>query len=250
MEYTVAAVQEALSVLMHVAHAPGLGVTEIARRSGNTKARAFRLLSTLEQAGFVQRGSSETDYVLGPMALVLGLAAQEQVSLARLGRRHLEELGRRFDENLQIRVRDGLASVTIAKWDSSQGVRVHSDVGARRALHAGASGKLLLAFAPAALQAQVLGGELERFTAATPTARARLERELERVRSQGHAVSRGEVLAGVVAAAVPVRDARAQVVAALGMSMPESRAPQDLSEIIATLTDSAQRLSRELGWPG
>ncbi|NRF70262.1 IclR family transcriptional regulator [Aquincola sp. S2] len=250
MEYTVAAVHEALSVLMHVAHAPGLGVTEIARRSGNTKARTFRLLTTLEQSGFVQRGPTDTDYVLGPIALVLGLAAQEQVSLARLGRRHLEALGQRFDENVQIRVRDGLVSVTVVKWDSSQGVRVHSDIGVRRALHAGASGKLLLAFAPEALQQQVLDGPLERFTPQTLSQRAKLAREIAQVREQGYAVSKGEVFGGVVAAAVPVLDARGEVIAALGMSIPEVRAPADLAPHVDALTRAAQGLSRELGWPG
>ncbi|MBI5719296.1 MAG: IclR family transcriptional regulator [Burkholderiales bacterium] len=250
MEYTVAAVHEALRVLMQVAHAPGLGVTEIARRSGNTKARAFRLLSTLEQAGFVQRGSAETDYVLGPMALALGLAAQEQVSLARMGRKHLEELGRRFNENVQIRVRDGLESVMVAKWDSSQGVRVHSAVGARRALHAGASGKLLLAFAPEALREQVLEGPMQRFTPATLSQRPRLAKDLARVRAEGYAVSRGEVLDGVFAVAVPVLDARGEVIASLSLSLPQTRAPQDPAEMIDALTNSAQALSRELGWPG
>lgn len=250
MEYTVSAVQEALSVLMHVANAPGLGVTELARRSGNTKARTFRLLSTLEQAGYVVRGPTTTDYVLGPMALVLGQAAQEQVSLARLGRRHLEELGRHFDENFQIRVRDGLESVSIAKWDSSQGVRVHSHVGARRALHAGASGKLLLAFAPEPLREQVLATVLDRYTPATPAQRLRLSKELAQIREQGHSISRGEVLDGVMALAVPVLDASGQVVASLSISLPETRAPKDLGEMLSALTRSAQALSRELGWPG
>jgi DNA-binding IclR family transcriptional regulator len=250
MEYTVAAVQEALSVLMQVAQVPGLGVTEIARRSGNTKARAFRLLSTLERSGFVRRGPTGTDYALGPMALVLGLAAQEQVSLARLGQKHLQSLGQQFDENVQIRVRDGHDSVAIAKWDSSQGVRVHSAVGARRALHAGASGKLLLSFAPDEVQRQVLEGALERFTPATRTQRTRLARELAQIRTQGYAVSRGEVLGGVLAVAVPVLDVASQVVASLSISMPESRAPTDLSELTAQLTQTAKALSRELGWPG
>lgn len=60
MEYTVAALREGLSVLMIIAHNPGLGVTEIGKRSGNTKARAFRMLATLEQASFIQRDTNAT----------------------------------------------------------------------------------------------------------------------------------------------------------------------------------------------
>jgi IclR family KDG regulon transcriptional repressor len=248
MGYTVDAVQEALHVLMHVAQCPGLGVTELAKRSGNTKARAFRLLSTLEQNGFVQRGPDETSYILGHMSLVLGMAAQEQVSLVRIAKRHLDELGARFNENFQIRVRDGLQSIVIAKWDSTRSVRVHSEIGSRRPLHAGATGKVLLAAAPEDVQSLVLGGPLERFTATTPSQRTKLTRELARVKAEGFGVSYGEVVPDVVALGVPVLDALGAVTAALGMSIPSSRAPEDLAPYVKALKDAARSVSQELGW--
>src|SRR5687767_2678019 len=128
MEYTVEAVQEALGVLMIVAHNPGLGVTEIAKRSGNTKARTFRFLTTLEQASFVRREKDATTYALGHISLVLGLAAQEQVSITRLAGRHLDELQQRFNETVAIVVRDGLQAVTIAHRPSTHDLRVHSQI--------------------------------------------------------------------------------------------------------------------------
>ena len=66
MSYTVDALQDALSVLKIVAHSPGLGVSEIARRSGYTKARTYRFLLTFEAAGFVQRQGDAATYTLGP----------------------------------------------------------------------------------------------------------------------------------------------------------------------------------------
>lgn len=54
-DYTISAVDEALALLLIVAQKPGLGVTELAKVSGNTKARAFRILFTLEQRNFVVR---------------------------------------------------------------------------------------------------------------------------------------------------------------------------------------------------
>lgn len=55
MDYTVAAVDEAVKLLLLVAQQPGLGLSEVARRSGTGKARAFRLLTTLEQRDLVRR---------------------------------------------------------------------------------------------------------------------------------------------------------------------------------------------------
>lgn len=248
MEYTVAAVHEALGVLMHVAHSPGLGVTELAKRSGNTKARAFRMLCTLEQDGFVQRGPTETQYMLGHMALVLGLAAQEQVSLARIANKYLAELGERFNENVQVRVRDGLESVTVAKWDSTRGVRVHSELGSRRPLYAGASSKVLLAYAPKEVQTQVLNGPLERFTEKTIARKTKLSSELARIQAEQCAVSLGEVAVDVVAVAAPIWDASGSVTASLGVSIPVSRMPSDFGIWIDSLKSAASRISQELGW--
>jgi len=248
MQYTVNAVQEALNVLMHVAKCPGLGVTELAKRSGNTKARAFRLLSTLEDNGFVRRDTDETSYVLGHMALVLGAAAQEQVSVARVARTYLDELGARFNENLLIRVRDGLESMLIAKWESTQGVRVHSEIGSRRPLHVGASGRVLLAFAPEDVQAAVLSGPLEGFTQHTWVQRTALSQELTRIRAEGYAVSHGEWVSDVLAVAVPVRDEKGGVTAVLYISVPASRAPADLTDYIHALKDAARGMSQQLGW--
>lgn len=248
MEYTVEAVREALGVLMIVAHNPGLGVTEIARRSGNTKARTFRFLVTLEQASFVQRDKDATTYSLGHIALVLGLAAQQQVSLTQLAERHLDALQAKFNETAGLLVRDDTESVTVAQKQCTHEVRVQGPIGRRRPLYAGASGKVLLAHAPAEVQARVLEGELHKFTAKTVTSKAKLRSELKKIAEQGYATSEGELAQDVVAVSAPVFDAGGQVLAAIGFSLPTSRAPQDLGRMIQAVRKSAAELSAELGW--
>jgi len=248
MEYTVAAVQEALAVLMIVAHNPGLGVTEIAKRSGNTKARTFRLLATLEKASFVSRDKDSTTYSLGHIALVLGFAAQEQVGITRLADKYLDSLQSRFNETASLIVRDAGESVCIAQKHSTHEVRVQAALGRRRPMHAGASSKVLLAFAPQEVQAQVLEGDLEKITPGTLTSKTKLKQELKRIGEQGYALSTGEVARDVVAIAAPVFDNTGTVQAAIGFSIPVSRAPQDMSKLINALRQSAAELSAELGW--
>ncbi|TJW71559.1 MAG: hypothetical protein E5X43_33080, partial [Mesorhizobium sp.] len=55
--YTVDSVDRAISLLQTVAGEADLGVSEIARRSGDSKARAFRLLQTLVRRGLLARSS-------------------------------------------------------------------------------------------------------------------------------------------------------------------------------------------------
>lgn len=248
-EYVVAAVDEALNLLGLIARAPDLGVTELAKRSGNTKARTFRLLATLEVRGLVHKHTEAATYRLGYQMLALGIAAQEQVSLVRVAQQAMRDLGEQCNENLHLRVRDGLESVAIARWESSHSVRVHTEIGSRTPLHAGASSKLLLAHAPAEVRDALFAAERERFTAQTLVSRPKLLQEVGRILEQGYATSFGERSVDAVAVAVPVRDVSGNVIAALGVSMPSSRAPENkIKTFVSQLQKAAGDISAKLGY--
>lgn len=248
-DYTVAAVDEALNILLLVAQHPGLGVTELSLKSGNTKARTFRLLFTLEQRGLLHRDGDTPVYHLGYKALHLGVAAQEQIDLVRVARSHLRDIGGACNENVQIRVRDGLDALCVARWESTHAVRVHGEVGNRRPLHAGASSKILLAYAPPEVRHTVLTGELARFTAATLTDPAALQTELDAIVARGYAVSSGETSGEAMAIAAPIRDSSNEVIAALSISGPASRITAgDPQTLIALILQRAADLSLALGY--
>lgn len=250
MDYTVASVDKALGLLFLVAQQPGLGVTELARRSGNTKARAFRLLDTLEHRGLVQRQADTATYSIGYKAIYLGTSAQEQISLVRLARDYLPGFGARCNENVLVLVRDGMETLCIARWESPHAVRVHTPLGNRKPLHIGASGKLLLAFAPTEVRETVLGGELRRLTANTFADRRSLVEELARIRERDYSASFGEADAGTVSVAAPIRDARGMVVGSLSTSGPASRITRKDVPFFADLVRAGARdLATELGYP-
>lgn len=248
MSYTVEALQDALGVLRVVAHSPGLGVSEIGRRSGFTKARTFRFLATFEAAGLVQRGKDGVSYNLGPAALVIGLAAQEQVSLTKLAEKHLDALVAKYNETAAVLVRDGLESVCVAQKNSTHEVRVQGTVGRRRPLHAGASGKVLLAFGPPDIEAKVMEGELAKLAPQTLTSKTKLKKELQRTREMGYGTSLSEGAVDVVAISAPVFGPAGLLLGSISMNMPSSRAPEDLSGMARSLCEAARQLSVDLGW--
>lgn len=249
MSYTVDAVSKAMELLFLVADEPGLGVSELARRSGNTKARAFRLLGTLEESGLVRRQQPLAAYELGHRVLFLGAAAREQISLARIATPLLEELGQKCNESVLVRIRDGLETVCVAWWEASHAIRVQNQFGNRRPLYVGASGKLLLAYAPDEIQDEVLSGKREQFTSNTITKRTQLEKELKKIREDGYSISAAEKLPDTVAVAAPVHDAQGVVVASLSMTAPSSRVSKsDLPKYIKLITAGARKFSAELGY--
>ena len=249
MSYTVDAVSKAIELLFLVAEQGGKGVTELAKLSGNTKARAFRLLTTLEESGLVRRQLPLATYSLGYRALIIGTAAQSQLSLIHVAKEILESIGRQCNESVLVRIRDGAETVCVAWWDASHALRVHSQLGDRRPLFVGASGKLLLAHAPSDIQEGILSGELEQFTPNTIVKRTELKREIKKILAEGYSSSFSEKAAETVAVAAPVRDASGAVIASLSMTAPSSRVPRDSLEKFATILKAgAERFSEQLGY--
>ena len=82
-QYRVDAVDAALGVLMLIAETPDLGLSELTRRSGQSKARVYRLLCSLEANGFVNCSTEKRSYRLGLAALAVGNAAARQIDIAR-----------------------------------------------------------------------------------------------------------------------------------------------------------------------
>ncbi len=249
MSYTVDAVSKAVELLFLVAEQGGKGVTELAKLSGNTKARAFRLLTTLEESGLVRRQLPLATYSLGYRALIIGTAAQSQLSLIHVAKDILESIGRACNESVLVRIRDGAETVCVAWWDAAHALRVHSQLGDRRPLFVGASGKLLLAHAPADIQEGILSGKLEQFTPNTIVKRTELKRAMKRILAEGYSASFSEMTTDTVAVAAPVRDATGAVIASLSMTAPSSRVPpENLAKYAAILMAGAQRFSSELGY--
>lgn len=248
-DYTIDAVEEALGLLLVVAKTPGLGVTELALRSGVTKARAFRMLYTLEKGGLLFRDGHTPTYSLGYNALYLGVAAEGQISLARLAKNYLREVGIACNENVQLRIRDGIESVCIARWESTHHVRVQTELGNRRPLYVGASGKILLAFAPGDIQDHVLNTERKPYTSATLVSRSSLKQSISKILRAGYAVSHGEMSVEAVAVAAPVFNANADVIAAISIAGPASRVgTQELGGMTGLVVKAAQELSLNLGY--
>lgn len=249
MTYIVEAVDEALGLLLLVSEQPSLGVSELARRAGLTKARAFRLLCTLEHRGLIAREPGSAHYKLGFNALVVGNAAREQIDLVKVAAPFMSELGAACQENVVLRVRDGSVSVCVARVESPLSVRVHTELGNRRSLHAGASGKLLLAFASPAFVEDFLRSELPAYSGATITDPGKLLEQLDVIRAAGYSVSVGERNPEAIAVAAPLFDGEGEVQASLSIASPASRTNADvLAHHIELVTAEAAALSRALGY--
>ncbi len=235
----------ALDVLAAVAAGrASAGVSEIAERTGLYKSSVHRLLATLERRGFVQRDARTDKYSIGLAVLELASAFSRDDDLTSLAYPEMERLRNEIDETVSLYVRDGTERVRVQKAESRQAVRRVVQIGQRAPLYLGASGKVLLAFAPPEVREKVLDSPRRE-----GIERSRLREQLADLARQGYASSVEEREPGSAAVAAPVFDGSGEVVAALAVSGPSGRFD---SEIIArygqAVIEAAQRISRRLAW--
>jgi len=248
--YFVEAVDRALNLLLTVSQEADLGVSEIARRSGDSKARAFRLLHTLEARGFLTRSDDGTGYRLGVAALALGSSAAKHFDIVQVSRPMLAELGARTRETVQLRVLDRHESICVAKWEPGRDIQVNAVIGRRRPLHVGSS-KVLLAYLDEAVRENYLRGPLERFTPNTIVDAKKLRQRTEQIRRAGFSISHGEVTEDLISFSAPVFNAQGRVAAALNVGAPASRVPEQRhTEMGEMVMDAARKISEAIGYRG
>lgn len=218
------AVDKALSLL--TAFGPrsyaGMGVSELARRSGLTKSTAFRLLGVLQRNGLVERVGSS--YRLGRMLHELGshVYAPANERLGALLTPFLAELYELTHETAHLAVLVGTEVLYVNKIFGHQRVHSPSRLGGRAPAYCTAVGKVLLAYDAEATEAAVHHG-LAPLTERTIVDPARFRTHLAQVRRDGIAFDHGEVQPGLTCVAAAVFGPDGRPAAALSMSGPVDR---------------------------
>lgn len=249
-DYSVAAVDRTLDLLEALSRLGPASLAALADSVGCTRTAAFRLLRTLQARGFTIQDEARGLWRLGARWNALSRAASEQGALAATAMPFLAALGKATGENVYLRIRDGMESETVAIYQTDSTIRMYSEVGKRSALHAGPS-RLLLAFAPEAVQTQLLAQRLNRFTPATRIDPTWIAADLQRIRTRGYLITSDEVNAGAVGISAAVRDATGSVIAVLHISTPSMRMrPPRPRAVLPQVMDAALRLSEALGAAG
>jgi IclR family KDG regulon transcriptional repressor len=249
-DYNIAAVDRTLDLLEAISRLGPASLAALAESAGCTRTAAFRLLRTLQARGFTIQDEARGLWRLGARWSALGRAASEQGALAATAMPFLCALGKATGENVYLRVRDGMESETVAIYQTDPAIRMYSEVGKRGPLHAG-SARILLAFAPEAVQTQLLAQRLNRYTPATRIDTTWIAADLQRIRTRGYLITSDEVVAGAVSIAAPIRDAANATIAVIYIGSPSMRMrPPRPRNLLPQVMDAAAKFSQALGAPG
>jgi DNA-binding IclR family transcriptional regulator len=218
-----------------------LTLTELAARAALPVPTAHRLVAELVDWGALSRTSAGA-YVVGRRLWDVGLLAPAQTGLRQIASPYLHDLYGATLATVHLAVREGSEVLYLDRLSGNASVPIVSDIGSRLPMHATGVGKVLLAHAPAGVQADVLG-HLTRITPYTIVAPGTLRRQLARVLKDDYATTVEEMSLGACSVGVPIR-AGGGVVASIGIVVPGLR--RDRGKLVTAMQVTARSIGRAL----
>ncbi len=219
----------AFAMLEAIVNAPGpMSLDELTSELKLPKPTVFRIVTMLKEADLLLRESAGKRYVAGPRLLSFGIDMWRSNTLRVQWHRALEDTVAECGECRNLTLLEGNQVLYIDRVETSHPLRLHLDPGTRVPLHCTASGKLFLSQMSPEDAKRTLGDEpYERFTSKTIVSFGKLQLDLEKVRKTGVGTHDSELFNDSVAIAVPVLGRKGEIVAAVAMHAPSSRASID-----------------------
>jgi len=225
-----------------------IGISTLARRLGVAKSTAHRLATTLVSENLLEQDRATGKYRLGIALFRLGTLVRRRMNVSEVARPHLFSLRETTNETVHLAILDGSDIMYVYFLESTQAIRMRSDLGLRKPAYCTAEGQAILAFSPPEVVAAVIRTGLQARTPNTITDADTLARALESVRARGCAVDDEESEVGVRCVAAPVRNDAGEVVAAVGVAGPVSRlSKRSLSAFMPHVVRTADAISARLG---
>lgn len=249
--YTVPGLERGLRILCEFSRRePVLSAPEIARRLGVPRSTVFRLLTTLENMGFVERTDDGRAHRLGLAVLRLGFEYLAAQGITELGRPILERMRDETGYAASLVVRDGRDIVYILRAAAHSPFASSVSVGTRLPAHATVLGHVLLFdLTLAQLRALYPEAALEGANPNTPTTTDALFDVAQQTRQRGHVLAEGFFEPHISTVAAPVFGDNGHVVAAIGLTIPGGRIPDDKrAALVAAVRGAATQLSTLLNY--
>ncbi|MQA95182.1 MAG: helix-turn-helix domain-containing protein [Streptosporangiales bacterium] len=227
---------------------PRLRAADIVQFTGMPTSTVARILRTLVGENLLQRHGAE--YSIGLRVTVWSAAAGAGSDLIATAAPLVARLRDRSGESGGLYIRQGEARVSVVQAESNKSIIFRGYVGQMMPLHAGAAGKVFLAYDPAALDAAIATG-LPPSTPKTVVDKTVLEEQLAEVRRRGWAFAEEEREEGLNSLSAPVFGADGGLVAAVAIGGPSFRLTKEAAERLSgVVTECATEISRGLLYGG
>lgn len=219
-----------------------LSLQELAERIQMPKTTAFRLVNTLERAGFLVRMGNQ-QYCLSMKLVRLGGLVRSTLSIREIARPIMLQVNEQTSETITLNAIVGVDRMVLEVVDTPAPLMSMARPGQHQPMLLGAASRILLAYMEPAELADVLQVNAK----APDFDRAAFDRELARFRRQGFALTRSQRVQGLTAIAVPIFDINDQVRHCLALTGPSIRVDPRDQELADIMIVAGRDVSSRLG---
>jgi len=220
-----------------------LALQEIADSIELPKSTAFRIVQSLEQAGYLVR-LEDQKYCLSFRFTRLAGVVKSTLGIREIARPIMAGLAEKTKETISIHTVSGRNRICIdAIATAPSPLRNVVQPGEQVPLGLGSASKVLMAFMPKSQVAPIVSAIARR----TKRTQAELLVEITRARERGYSVSHGERLLGVSAVSTPIKDANDEVHYCLSIGGPTVRMHTNEKEFVRQAVKAAASISLQFG---
>lgn len=248
--YQVPNLERALRIMEHLLNYPdGQGITDIVKGLGYPNNSVFRIMSTLHQNGYLYRDEGTKKFTLSRKLFSMSYGSISQKNLMECSMVIMRELVEELGETVVISILDHDEGLVLEQVPGTHPFRFVCDAGTRQALHCSASTKSIIAFLPVEEQNSIVSRmKFVKHTDHTITSAKLFHDELIEVKKVGYGLDNAEAIEGVYCAAAPIFNDQARPIAAITITGPANRVPQEKLPKIGLIVKSyADKISAKLG---
>jgi DNA-binding IclR family transcriptional regulator len=232
-----------------------LSLQEIGQRIKMPKTTAFRLVATLEQAGFLIRMDNQ-QYCLSLKLARLGGMVRSTLSVRDVARPVMLAVNQATSETVTLNTIVGNERMVLEVVDTPSPLMSMARQGQHQPLLLGASSRIMMAYMEpkeleAVLKSNTTGSKgkalVRNAFGHAEFDRAAFDRDIVRIRRQGYAISRGQRVPGLTAISAPITDMEGKVRHCLSLTGPSVRMDSRDLEFAEIMVNACRDLSNRLG---
>ncbi|MGK3143775.1 glyoxylate bypass operon transcriptional repressor IclR [Pantoea sp. C2G6] len=237
-----------LTLLELIADSHGsVALTELAQQAGLPNSTTHRLLTTMQQQGFVRQVGDLGLWTMGAHAFVVGSSFLQSRNLLALVHPVLRSLMEQSGETVNLAVLDlsDHQAVIIDQVQCTQLMRMSAPIGGKLPMHASGAGKAFLAhLGDEQVTALLHQKGLHYYTPKTLMSPQSLKENLAQVRKAGFSFDDEEHALGLRCVAAPIYDEHGEAFAALSISGPIARMTDNrITELGALVIREARQVT-------
>ena len=244
--------QRTVEILKLVSKNPeGITLDDICEQLSLPKTSAYDIITTLEEMGManVQKGQKQT-YTIGLTAYRIGINYTNNLDFLGVIEPELKAFSREVGKTVFFGVRSDHEVVYICKFEPENPIITTATVGTKNPMYCTSLGKAILAYTDEGTRQQVTSRiTFRRKTDNTIMTLEALERELDRVKSQGYALDAREMEDHMECAGAPVFGPDNSVMGAISVSS-LYKPGEDYEALGRLVSKKAEEVSRLLGFLG